>query len=224
MLQARRESYIRPFEFGRRFDIEELPEQDQAEQLEREEQQREKAERDLAEREAQVAVAKAEGYEAGHAAAKTEIEAEMTRVGSVLADRLDAAFSSAETIYQRITDDAIELALAIGKGLAGELMRDDPLGCAEQAIANALAEQIDRPRLIVKTAPSDLRALESFVEKHAEEVRYEGRIMVQDDQNLSPGDCIIEWADGGMRAINDERVARVSGEIAGLLAAHKKAR
>jgi flagellar assembly protein FliH len=214
---------VRPFEFERRFDLEALPDLDQAAVLEQEQSDREDEERVLAEREAIASVARADGFSAGLEFARKEREAETLRVAGKLASALERSIAQAATIQGEITLDAIALAVAIGEGLAGELIKRAPLASAETTISKALAEQFERPRLIVKVAEKDRTALQEFIDRQVELVGYEGRMTVQADPDLAVGDCIVEWSDGGVRSILSERRERVIGQLVELLAANDPA-
>lgn len=211
-------SGLRRFEFDRRFDLSHLSDADRARTLEAEAEIRDEIERKQAEAEAIKAVARAEGYQAGLEAARKEREAELGDAVARLNNNLERAFIQAAEFHGEVTLDAVALAVAIGEGLAGELFKANPLGCAQHAISTALIEQFERPRMTIKVCPVDRAELAAFVDSKINLTGYEGRIIFQDDANLQSGDCLIEWSDGGIRAVMTERRERVLGELLDLVA------
>ena len=215
---------VRRFEFERRFDLEGLAAAQQAELLEREQAGRDEQERLNAEHEALKSIARSEGFEAGIACARKERESEALRLGSKFMETLELSLANAADFHREVTLDAIELALSIAEGLAGELIKAAPLASAETTIKKALAEEFERPRLLVKVAAEDLEALRDFIKSKAELIAYEGRIVVQSDPLLAVGDCIVEWSDGGIRSIMTERRDRVIGQLQDLLSVRSERR
>ena len=210
---------VRKFEFERRFDLEGMASAQQAELLEREQAERDEQDRLNAEHEALKSIARSEGFEAGVAFARKERESEALRLGSKFMETLELSLANAADFHRVVTLDAIGLAVSIAEGLAGELIKAAPLVSAETTIAKALAQEFERPRLVVKVAAADLEALQDFIKCKAELIAYEGRIVVQSDPLLAAGDCIVEWSDGGIRSIMTERRERVIGQLQDLLAA-----
>ena len=107
--------------------------------------------------------------------------------------------------------DAIRLASAILKKML-------PASCAQHAFAEVahvveevIGHVLDEPRIIVKVADDLVDSMRSRLEEVADSHGFEGRVVVQADARLAPGDCKVEWADGG--AERDQ--ARLMDEIDG---------
>lgn len=215
------EKIVRPFDFGRRFDLEGMRASDRETVLEQEREAREEEERVAAEREAIGAVARAQGFEEGMAAARLERDSEVLRMGAELNAALARSFAQAGDFQGQLTVDAVALAVAIGEGLAGELIKRSPLGAAETSISKALIEQFERPKLTVKVNAADQEHLKAFIDEQVQLVGFEGRLHIQPDETLSRGDCIIEWSDGGIRSIFSERRERVIGQLLEILDAKR---
>jgi flagellar assembly protein FliH len=60
------------------------------------------------------------------------------------------------------------------------------------------------PRFTVFVAGSQAEALRNEVEALAQSRGFEGRIVVTADDKMKPGDCRIEWSQGGMIRSADE--------------------
>lgn len=165
--------------------------------------------RKLADLEAEVARlgaalegAEARGYEHGYAAGKGDrlaieaasLSAAMTRLSAAA----DASVGALAEIRAEIEREAVDIALATARALAGGLIAREPLveilRLAEDAMRNLRAA----PHLALRVAPDMVEAVESEVKRLAWSRGYEGRIVVIGDPGAGVGDARIEWADGGM--------------------------
>lgn len=161
------------------------------------------------------AEAREEGHAAGFAEGRAEAQAASMLLAEQLKDRLSALFDAVDRQHEALERDATALALAAGEALAGAALQRLPHAGAEALIREALAEQFERPRLMLRLSPSDREPLEAFATSYALSMGYEGRLSFQTDPSLEPGDCIVEWADGGI----GHRAATLRARVAALFEA-----
>jgi flagellar assembly protein FliH len=178
---------------------------------------------DLAAHEAEVAAAEQRGYRAGMNAAEAQARTEAERrialalehIGAAV-DRLGANLAAVE---QKLEIEAVEVAAACARKLATALVASEPMTEIAALAANCLAELRSAPHVAVRVHESLHAQTSEQLKKIAAARGFEGRIVVLGEADIAPGDCRIEWADGGMvrdqqaaeRLINDAVARYISG-------------
>lgn len=147
------------------------------------------------------------GFAAGQAQAHGEADQRIAAALSVLAEgfaRLDNALSGIET---RLETEAVEVAVAVAAKLAPELVAREPF--AEiSALANECFHQlVTAPHIVVHIGADIFEMAKEKLEEIASAKGFEGRLVVLADETMAPGDCKIEWADGG---VNRDQAATLS--------------
>jgi flagellar assembly protein FliH len=153
------------------------------------------AERRRADAEAQ---AHRKGFAAGLAQAQGETAQRIATALALIADgltRLDRALTGIET---RLETEAVEVAVAVAAKLAPELIAREPF--AEiSALANECFHQlVASPHIVVRVGAEIYDTAKEQLEEIARARGFEGRLAVMSDAAMAPGDCRIEWADGGV--------------------------
>jgi flagellar assembly protein FliH len=153
----------------------------------------------LAEHAAKLAEAEAAGYRNGLAAAKmdaqTRAAAALERIAAALAD-LDRSLSA---VAAQLESEAVEVAVAVARKLAPELIAREPLTELSALAADCFRHLVAAPHVVVRVNEGlDARAREAL-EQSARTASFEGRLVVLAEPDIAPGDCRIEWADGGVK-------------------------
>lgn len=134
------------------------------------------------------------GLEQGKAGEEARLANEAKRVADAAAAIL-AAIDGDRTQLER---DSATLAFSIGKKLAGEALSRFPLDNIETLISECLGPLRSTPHLVVRLHEKDAEAITETVGKFARESGFDGRFVVLGEPDFAPGDCRIEWADGGI--------------------------
>lgn len=147
------------------------------------------------------------GFAAGQAQAHGEADQRIAAALSVIAEgfgRLDHALSGIET---RLETEAVEVSVAVAAKLAPELVAREPF--AEiSALANECFHQlVAAPHVVVRIGADIFEMAKEKLEEIARAKGFEGRLVVLADEAMAPGDCKIEWADGG---VNRDQAATLS--------------
>lgn len=152
--------------------------------------------------EAAIAQARAEGeahgHAAGHAQAMDEIEARTAGLMALLAQRLDNAAALQDAAEQAAQQAAAQMAHAIGKALCRHLTGRYPLAEIEALVAESFQLVRDEPRIVVRVADNLLDALKERLPSLSNGQGYGGKIVLIGDDRIAEGDCLVEWADGGL--------------------------
>ena len=147
------------------------------------------------------------GFAAGQAQAHGEADQRIAAALGVIAEgfgRLDHALSGIET---RLETEAVEVSVAVAAKLAPELVAREPF--AEiSALANECFHQlVAAPHVVVRIGADVFEMAKEKLEEIARAKGFEGRLVVLADEAMAPGDCRIEWADGG---VNRDQAATLS--------------
>lgn len=172
----------------------------------------EEIERELARLAGEVESARAEGYANGYAAGEQARSAlEAARIASAVERLVDIATSLFSTIdgdRTRLEAEAVELAVTTARILAKGLVEREPLDEITRLVREALTNLRNAPHLVLRVSPDLVEPIDARIKKLGFERGYDGRMIVLGDPDLAPGDCHIEWADGGMsRSMRESEAA-----------------
>jgi len=153
--------------------------------------------------EAEVAEAEIRGYRNGmnaaEAQARTEAERRLAGAFEHIASGLDQLRSSLKAVEDRFEAEAVEVALAVGKKLAAELISREPFAEAAALADNCFRELLAAPHIVVRVNGALYAVAKQKLEEIAKARGFEGRLVVMAEPDIEPGDCRIEWADGGLK-------------------------
>lgn len=156
----------------------------------------------VAEHEARLAQVEAEAVERGRregeegavAAAQNRLAAEAER----LADAAHRMIEMLDGDMRRIEGQAVDLSAEIARRIAGHALDAYP-----QAQILALIEECLSPlrrvrHLAIRVNEAEAEHLKAPIEALAATNGFEGRLLILGEPDTAPGDCRIEWADGGI--------------------------
>jgi flagellar assembly protein FliH len=167
-----------------------------------------------AQHEAEVAEAETRGYRNGmnaaEAQARTEAERRLAGAFEHIATALDQLRGSLKTVEDKFEAEAVEVALAVGRKLAAELISREPFAEVAALADNCFRELLAAPHIVVRVNGSLYADAKARLEDIARLRGFEGRLVVMAEAAIAPGDCRIEWADGGLkrdRAATEQAIA-----------------
>lgn len=154
---------------------------------------------------ADLAAARQEGHAEGFAAGEATA---LASVDKAAADTLAVLGRSLATFAGELADDhaararlMLETSLAALRRLMPELARRGGLGEIEGLLQQTLAELRDESRIVVRLNDQMLDGLRGRLDAVAQQAGFEGRLVLLADEEIAPGDCRIEWADGGVERL-----------------------
>jgi flagellar assembly protein FliH len=150
-----------------------------------------------------LAAAEAAGYQRGFAAAQAQQKAEIDRRNAAslesIARALDGLNQALAAVEGRLEAETVDVAVAVGRKLAAELMTREPLAGLQQLASECFQQLVSAPHIVVRVNDALFEAAREKLDALAQARGYEGRLAVLGDPDIAPGDCRIEWADGGVR-------------------------
>jgi flagellar assembly protein FliH len=171
---------------------------------------------------AMLSTARAEGYRDGLAegqrAAVVRAAERLAQAAEQLADHAAAANATIDDHRQATVQDAVGLAAAIGRKLAGALLAVQPTVEIEALITECLASLDHVPHLAIRCAPELADAVREIAMARIATSGFTGRLVVLGDPDRAPGDARIEWADGGIARDQSQLEAAIDKRIQNFVA------
>ncbi|MCF8476845.1 MAG: flagellar assembly protein FliH [Pseudolabrys sp.] len=152
-------------------------------------------------------VAHRKGFDAGLAQARTEVTERIANALSRLGDGLEQIDRALAGIEARLETEAVQVAVAVAGKLAPELIAREPFAEISALATECFRQLATTPQIAVHTAADIYDVAKDRLEDIARTRGFEGRLTVQPDNAMAPGDCRIEWTDGG---VSRDRVATLA--------------
>jgi flagellar assembly protein FliH len=172
----------------------------------------------LAEHKTQLAEAETRGYANGFAAAQAEAQADVMRRLTVTLERISQELteitSGLGAVESRLEAEAVEVASAVARKLAPELIQREPLAEIASLVADCLRHLTAAPHVVVRVSEGIYPQARERLEAIAQDLGFAGRLVVMAEGNMGNDDCRVEWADGGLirdRAATEKTIAETIG-------------
>jgi flagellar assembly protein FliH len=146
----------------------------------------------------------AEGQAKGKAEATAQTERQTATALNAIAQHFAKVDGEVQAAAGQLREMTLELSLAMVRRLFPEFARQHGLEEVKELLGRCLDTLRTEPRFTVKVASGEAETLKSEVEALAQSRGFEGRIAVAAEEGLKPGDCKIEWSQGGMIRSADE--------------------
>jgi flagellar assembly protein FliH len=121
-------------------------------------------------------------------------------------------------IEKRLEGEAIEVAVAVGSKLAAELIAREPFAEIAALAADCFNQLVAAPHVVVRLNDALYADARERLEDIARMRGFEGRLVVLAEPDIAPGDCRIEWADGGVTRERAKTEAAIGEAVAGYIA------
>jgi flagellar assembly protein FliH len=157
----------------------------------------------MREHRARLAEAEAVAFRNGVAAAEMQAMAESDRRSAAALDRiacaLDALARGLRAAEARLETEAVDVAFAVAKKLAPALIAREPFAEIAALASECFSHLIGAPHVVVRVNDAQHAEAGERIEAIARARGFDGRLVVLAEPEIAPGDCRIEWADGGIR-------------------------
>jgi len=141
-------------------------------------------------------------YGRGFAQAQNEAKVDAAQRSAAALERIAATLQAIDKslagVAARLETEAVEVAVAVARKLAPELVAREPLAEMTALATGCFRHLVAAPHVVVRVNdrlhPSAREQLEQAVQTSG----FAGRLVVLAEPEIAPGDCRIEWADGGI--------------------------
>jgi flagellar assembly protein FliH len=170
-----------------------------------------------ADHEGQIALARAEGFEAGLQQARAERDVALLSAVDALQAGIEALDERFAEVSERVTGEAAEIALAAADMIAGRALEAAPADTIDQAIGRVLGTVARGTELEIRVHPDLIEVVEAKIAERQSKDRRRLALTVIGDVTLSPGDAMIGWDQGGLSLDAGARRQAIQSELAALL-------
>lgn len=181
----------------------------------------------LADHAAKIAQAEQTAYRNGQAAAEAKLQADAKRNSAALLTKLVAGIEEMQrgftTLEARLESEAIEVAAAVARKLAPALIAREPFAEIGALLRECFRHLVGAPHVVVRINDALYAEAETTLAGIARERGFDGRLVVLAEPDIAPGDCRIEWADGGVIRDRSAADAAIAELIARYLAGRHNA-
>lgn len=151
---------------------------------------------------AALAEAEQNGYRNGMMAAEAQARTEAERRAAMALERISSALDGLSrelgAVERRLEAEAVEIAVAVARKLAPELIAREPLAEIVALAGASLAELRTAPHIVIRVHDSLHASAKDKLDAIARLRGFDGRLVVLGEADVAPGDCRIEWAEGGI--------------------------
>ena len=161
------------------------------------------------------------GYEDARTDAGVEAERRMAGALERIAERLAEASDALKAIEARLECEAVEVAVAVASKLAPALVACEPLAEISALASSCFRELIASPHIAVRVNDELHSAIREKLQAIAGARGFEGRLVVLAEAEIAPGDCRIEWADGGVNRDSVAAAAAIGEAVARYISARR---
>jgi flagellar assembly protein FliH len=168
--------------------------------------------------------AEAVAYRNGFAAAQAQAHAEVTQRMAATLDRIGETMERLSRglygVEARLEIEAVEVAVAVARKLAPELIAAQPFAEIEALATECFRQLVSTPHITIRLPEDIYSTVKDRLEDLAQARGFQGRLAILADADLKPGDCRIEWADGGINRDVAAADAAIAEVVTRYVAAH----
>lgn len=164
------------------------------------------------------------GFEAGQREAVALTERRNADAATGIANALRALSANFAITHAKLEGEAVDIAVAVARKLAGEMLATEPLGQIAALVDDCMRQLASTPHLLVRVNDAlydDCRVRLDELAKHS---GFQGKLVILADPDIAGADCRIEWADGGIVLERREIEARIADLVGRYMASRQQTR
>ncbi len=161
------------------------------------------------------------GYEQAQRDAKVETDRRIAAALERIAEDVALANTALMTIEARLECEAVEVAVAVARKLAPALIAQEPFAEISALAGNCFRQLVASPHIAVRVNDGLYAAARERLDGILRGRGFEGRLVVLAEPDIAPGDCRVEWADGGINRDTAKADAAIGEAVASYLRARR---
>ncbi|MEN3953262.1 FliH/SctL family protein [Iodidimonas sp. SYSU 1G8] len=166
---------------------------------------------------AELAVVRAEAFQAGLDQARRETEMATLQAVDAVQAELEQMAGAQEAVTAALTRDAAELALVAADVLAGWALDVRPAEAIEQAVSRIIGREARGRRIEIRVHPDLVAPIRERLAAEPADGAEQTRLVVLADAALSRGDARVSWDLGGLVLDAAARRDAILAELAPVL-------
>ena len=155
-----------------------------------------------------------EGERRGRAAAAASIDGKIQQMLTRMTDELARLLETQNSIDSDLIEQTVQLSMAYTAKLMPELSRRQGIVEIEAVARECLQGMLMNPRVVLHVSDQQVEPARERIDALAQDIGYDGTIVIRSDPGLTPGDCRIDWAEGGAERIAAEIWKDIDGAVA----------
>jgi flagellar assembly protein FliH len=159
------------------------------------------------------------GFTAGEAKAQSEAAQRTADALGLIADGLDRLDKALKGIEARLESEAVEVAVAVASKLAPKLIAREPFAEISALATESFNHLVKTPHVVLHIGADIYEQAKGKLDEIARARGFEGRLVVLSDAAMPPGDCRMEWADGGVARDRAATLAAIDDVVGRYVAA-----
>lgn len=163
------------------------------------------------------------GYSEAERGAKAEADRRTVEALDRIADGIAAANGKLAAIETRLECEAVEVAVAVARKLAPALIGREPFAEISALASDCFRQLVTAPHIAVRVNDALYATAREKLDDIVRARGFEGRLVVLAESDIAPGDCRIEWADGGINRDGARLDGAIGEAVARYLAARRDA-
>jgi flagellar assembly protein FliH len=175
----------------------------------------------LAEHQALLARAKAEAHAEGIAAAAADTSRMAVTAIDASARAIESLLAQLATVEANIAAEGAGIAYTIAQKLAPALIAREPYAEVAALTKDCFRQLLSAPHVAVRVNDAVYPTAREALEEVARASGFEGRLVVLGERDIAPGDCRIEWADGGIHRDSAATQALIAKTVENYIAARR---
>jgi flagellar assembly protein FliH len=126
-------------------------------------------------------------------------------------------------IAAKLEVEAVDVAVAVAAKLAPELIAREPFAEISALATESFNHLVKTPHVVVQIGADIYETAKAKLDEIAHARGFEGRLVVLSEATMAPGDCRIEWADGGVARDRAATLAVIDDVVGRYVAARTSA-
>ena len=160
-----------------------------------------------------------QGRQAGHQEAAQSLEQMVGMAMATAAHHLQSLGAAQAADAEELARQGAAIATAMVRKLHPEFVRRFGLEEIEAAVLDCLRHIERTPKVTIRVAPALAEMVKEKAEGLAEQAAFDGKLSVVGDPSLVPGDCRVEWGDGGAERDQSRAWAQIDQAVEAALGA-----
>jgi len=161
------------------------------------------------------------GFAAGLAQAQADTAQQAADAIARVAERLSGLDRTLAGVEARLETETVAVAVAVAAKLAPQLIAREPFAEISALATECFRHLVTTPHVVVHIGGAIHETAKVRLEDIAQARGFEGRLVVQADDTMAPGDCRIEWADGGVKRDEAATLAVINDMVGRYVAARQ---
>ena len=158
-----------------------------------------------------------QGRQAGHQEAAQSLEQMIGMALATASHHLQALGAAQAADTEEGMRQGAAIAVALVRKLHPEFARRFGLEEIEGAVLDCLRHLDRTPKVTVKVAPALVGAVKEKMGGLVQQAAFDGKLGVVGDESLTPGDCRVEWGDGGAERDQSQAWAQIDQAVEAVL-------